>query len=147
MTVRRYRQIRVASGSIFTARLCLENFDAPFVEVETVNADSAIALLKRIEAANKGKKIIHVIWDNAPYHKAKKVRKWLSRADCRIHLIRLPSYAPHLNPIERLWGVMHKYVTHNKFYKNYKDFAEATLAFFARNHPKRMENFPRSGHR
>ena len=58
--------------------LCLENFDAPFVEVETVNADSAIALLKRIEAANKGKKIIHVIWDNAAYHKAKKVRKWLS---------------------------------------------------------------------
>ena len=121
--------------------LCLENFDAPFVEVETVNADSAIALLKRIEAANKGKKIIHVIWDNAAYHKAKKVRKWLSRPDCRIHLIRLPSYAPHLNPIERLWGVMHKYVTHNKFYKNYKDFAEAILHFLRETIPKEWKTF------
>ena len=121
--------------------LCLENFDAPFVEVETVNADSAIALLKRIEAANKGKKIIHVIWDNAAYHKAKKVRKWLSRPDCRIRLIRLPSYAPHLNPIERLWGVMHKYVTHNKFYKNYKDFAEAILLFLRETIPKEWKTF------
>lgn len=121
--------------------LCLENFDAPFVEVETVNADSAIALLKRIEAGNKDKKIIHVIWDNAAYHKAEKLREWLSRTDCRIHLIRLPNYAPHLNPIERLWGVMHKYVTHNKFHKTYKDFAEAILHFLRETIPKEWKNF------
>jgi hypothetical protein len=28
----------------------------------------------------------------------------------------LGAYCPHLNPIERLWGVMHKHVTHNKSY-------------------------------
>jgi transposase len=121
--------------------LCLETFDAPFVEVETVNADSAIALLAQIEARNKAKKIIHVIWDNAPYHRAAKVREWLSRPDCRIHLVRLPNYAPHLNPIERLWGVMHKYVTHNKFYKTYKDFAEAILCFLRQTIPKEWKNF------
>jgi transposase len=121
--------------------LCLENFDAPFVEVETVNADSTIELLKRIEARNKDKKIIHVIWDNAPYHKSEKVREWLSRPCCRIHLIRMPSYAPHLNPIERLWGVMHKYVTHNKFYKTYKDFAKAILGFLRQTIPKEWKTF------
>jgi len=33
---------------------------------------------------------------------------------CRIHLIQLPPYCPHLNPIERLWAVMHQSVTHNR---------------------------------
>jgi len=55
--------------------LCLENFDAPFVEVLKVNGDSSISLLEKIEARNRGKKTIHVIWDNAPYHKCDKVRK------------------------------------------------------------------------
>jgi len=38
-------------------------------------------------------------------------------------------YCPHLNPIERLWGVMHKNITHNKTYGACKEFAEATLDF------------------
>ena len=28
----------------------------------------------------------------------------------------IPTYCPHLNPIERLWGLMHRNVTHNKCY-------------------------------
>ncbi|HEX5865374.1 MAG TPA: transposase, partial [Casimicrobiaceae bacterium] len=54
--------------------------------------------------------------DNARYHHAKLVQDWLSRPDCRIRLHFVPAYCPHLNPIERLWGVMHKHVTHNKCY-------------------------------
>jgi len=53
----------------------------------------------------------------------------------------LPAYAPHLNAIERLWGVMHKYVTHNSFYSTYKQFAEAILAFFSRTVPKEWPQF------
>jgi len=121
--------------------LCLENFDAPFVEVLKVNGDSSTALLEKIEAANPDKKIIHVIWDNAPYHKCEKVRQWLSRPDCRIHLIRLPAYCPHLNPIERLWGVMHEYVTHNKFYDTQSKFANAILAFFRKTIPDKWQEF------
>ena len=91
--------------------LCLENFDAPFVEPITVDGDSAVKRLAKIEANNPAKSTIHVIWDNAPYHRCKAVRGWLSRPDCRIHLIQLPTYCPHLNPIERLWAVMHAHVT------------------------------------
>ena len=36
---------------------------------------------------------------------------------------------PHLNPIERLWGVMHRNVTHNKCYATLAQFAAATLGF------------------
>jgi len=121
--------------------LCLENFDAPFVEVTKVNGDSSVALLAKIEARNPTKSTIHVIWDNAPYHKCEQVRAWLSRSNCRINLIRLPTYCPHLNPIERLWAVMHHYVTHNRFYETQPQFAAAILAFFRQTIPFEWQNF------
>jgi len=121
--------------------LNLENFDAPFVEVMKVNGDSSVALLAKIEAQNPVKSTIHVIWDNASYHKCAQVRAWLSRPDCRINLIRLPAYCPHLNPIERLWGVMHQYVTHNRFYETQPKFATAILAFFREIIPKKWRDF------
>ena len=96
--------------------LCLETFDAPFVEPVTVDGTSAVQLLAKIEANNPGKSTIHVIWDNAPYHRCAEVRRWLARSGCRIRLIRLPTYCPHLNPIERLWAVMHAHVTHNRLW-------------------------------
>ncbi|MEI4264257.1 transposase [Roseovarius sp. D0-M9] len=55
-----------------------------------------------MEERNPDKRIIHVIWDNAAYHKGPDVRAFLARTACRIHLIQLPPYCPHLNPIERL---------------------------------------------
>jgi len=121
--------------------LNLENFDTPFVEVTKVNGDSSVALLAKIEAQNPSKSKIHVIWDNAPYHKCAQVRAWLSRSNCRVNLIRLPAYCPHLNPIERLWAVMHQYVTHNRFYATQPKFAAAILAFFRQTIPKDWRNF------
>jgi transposase len=121
--------------------LCLETFDCPFVEVQTVNANSTIALLERLEAVNKDKRVIHVILDNARYHHAALVREWLERPECKIKIIWLPPYAPHLNSIERLWGVMHKYVTHNKFYKTYNEFAQAILNFLRETVPEEWTKF------
>jgi len=69
------------------------------------------------------------------------VRKWLSRRECRIHLIQLPAYCPHLNPIERLWAVMHQHVTHNRFHQNQPQFAAAILAFFRQTIPKKWRDF------
>jgi len=119
----------------------LENFDCPFVESVTVDSDSTIALLERIEAANPTKTTIYVFLDNARYHHAKAVKKWLKSTNSRIKLMFLPPYAPHLNPIERLWGVMHKYVTHNKFYGHFNDFAEAILEFFNKTVPEKWRDF------
>jgi len=62
-------------------------------------------------------------------------------ADSRIKLMFLPPYAPHLNPIKRLWGVMHEYVTHNKFYEHFNDFVEDILEFFEQTVPKQWRDF------
>jgi transposase len=86
-------------------------------------------LLESIEALYPLLVCIHVFLDNARYHRAKLVQEWLSRRDCRIKLHLIPTYCPHLNPIERLWGVMHRNITHNECYENCAEFAAATLDF------------------
>ena len=121
--------------------VCLENFDAPFVEPVTVDGISATQLLAKIEANNPDKSKIHIIWDNARYHRCKTVRRWLARPDCRIHLVQLPACCPHLNPIERLWAVMHAHVTHNQFYATQRQFADAILQFFRETIPMKWRDF------
>ena len=118
------------------AALNLENFHCPLVEAERIDAVSTIALLAKLEASNPGKRRIYVIVDNARYHHARVVRQWLERPDCRITLVFLPAYAPHLNAIERLWAVMHREVTHNKFPASFSHFVEAIFDFFRRRMPQ-----------
>ncbi len=89
-----------------------------------------------MEASNPGKRRIQVIADNARDHHARVIRQWLERPDCRITLVFLPAYAPHLNAIERLWAVMHREVTHNKFPASFSHFVEAIFDFFLRGVPQ-----------
>ena len=114
----------------------LETGTTRMIDVETVNALSTIRLLEEIEAAYPKKRRIHVFLDNAKYHKAVMVRAWLARPECRIILHFIPAYCPHLDPIERLWGLMHKNITHNKCYQKFKDFRTAILDFLRDEVPK-----------
>ena len=60
----------------------------------------------------------------------------VAQPGCRIKLHFIPSYCPHLNPIERLWGLMHRNVTHNKCYATCAQFADATLKFLRETVPR-----------
>ena len=93
-------------------------------------------LLMAIEAMYPGKRLIHVFLDNARYHHAKLVQQWLARTACRIRLHFIPSYCPHLDPIERLWGLMHRHCTHNKCYAGFKDFSRSVLTFLRERVPR-----------
>ena len=119
----------------------LESGQIRMIEVETVDAASTIRLLEAIEALYPLLALIHVFLDNARYHHAKLVQEWLARPGCRIKLHFIPSYCPHLNPIERLWGVMHRNVTHNKCYATCAEFAEATLGFLRQKVPGNWARF------
>ena len=45
-----------------------------------------------------------VLWDGAPIHRSAVVREFLGTVkDGRLHLERLPPYAPDLNPDEGIW--------------------------------------------
>jgi transposase len=65
-------------------------------------------LLMAIEAMYPGMRLVHVFLDNARYYHAKLVQALLARPGCRIKLHFVPAYCPHLNSIERLWGLTHR---------------------------------------
>ncbi len=46
-----------------------------------------------------------VIWDGAPLHRSQAVKDFLTQGGARrLHLERLPGYAPELNPQEGVWN-------------------------------------------
>ena len=107
----------------------LETGQTRMIEALTIDAASTIRLLQSIEALYPMLALIHVVLDNTRYHHAKLVQEWLALPGRRIKLHFIPTYCPHLNPIERLWGLMHRNVTHNKCYATCGQFADATLSF------------------
>ncbi len=119
----------------------LETGMTRIVEAVMVDAISTIALFEALERVYPAMRRIHVFLDNARYHKAVLVREWLARPGCRIVPHFVPPYCPHLNPIERLWGVMHRFVTRNKRYETIDEFAEAVLTFLKETVPKRFGEF------
>ena len=119
----------------------LETGQTRMIEALTIDAASTIRLLESIEALYPMLMLIHVFLDNARYHHAKLVREWLAQPGRRIKLHFIPPYCPHLNPIERLWGVMHKNVTHNKCYATCAQFADVTLNFLRDKVPKNWASF------
>jgi transposase len=118
----------------------LETGQTRMLEVLTVDATSTIALLAGIEVLYPAKRRIHVFLDNARYHHARVVQDWLDKPERRIKLHFVPAYCPHLNPIERLWGLMHKHVTHNRCYATLGEFSHAMLRFLRDEVPKNWRN-------
>ena len=119
----------------------LETGQTRMIEAETIDAASTIRLLASIEALYPMLALIHVFLDNARYHHAKLVQEWLAEPGRRIALHFIPPYCPHLNPIERLWGLMHRHVTHNKCYATCRQFADTTFDFLRDKVPKNWAEF------
>lgn len=72
------------------------------IVIVTVDAASTINLLASIEALYPMLALIHVFLDNSRYHHAKLVQE----LSIKLHFI--SPYGPHLNPIEPLWGLVHR---------------------------------------
>ena len=119
----------------------LETGQTHMIEVESVDAQSTIKLLASIEERYPCKQQLHVFLDNARYHHARLVGEWMDQPGRRIKLHFIPPYCPHLNPIERLWGVMHKNITHKKCYNTCRQFADAQIRFLREKIPMLWENF------
>jgi transposase len=67
-----------------------------------INSDDVVAFLRHLLREVPGRVVI--IWDGAPIHRSQVIRDFLANgAAPRLHLERLPAYAPELNPGEGLW--------------------------------------------
>lgn len=66
------------------------------------NTSEIIKALEELTRTYPDKRIC-IIWDNAGFHKGKKLRQKLSTTLKNIHLINFPPYAPDKNPQEHVW--------------------------------------------
>jgi transposase len=96
-------------------------------EDETLDAESTICFLEKIDLAYPGMEKVHIFCDNARYYRNKKVQAYLE--DSKIFMHFLPPYSPNLNPIERLWKLLNEEVINNRYYEKFSDFRENVLGF------------------
>lgn len=52
-----------------------------------------------------------VVMDNASFHKSKLIKEAIEEAGCK--LIFLPPYSPDLNPIEKFWANLKRWINQN----------------------------------
>jgi transposase len=68
-----------------------------------LNSEDVIAFLEHLLREVPGRMVIR--WDGSPIHRSHVIKEFLAQgAAQRIHLERLPAYAPELNPDEGLWA-------------------------------------------
>ena len=102
--------------------------DVLIEESASINAQSTIALLQKLEQNNSSLETIYVVADNAKYYRNRLVQEFLETY--RVKILFLPPYAPNLNQIERLWRFLKKIVLYNKYYETFSEFRKAILDFF-----------------
>lgn len=60
-----------------------------------------------------------MIWDDAPIHHCRPVKDFLTAAAAaRLHLERLPGYAPEINPDEGVWNLLKRVELKNRCRQN-----------------------------
>lgn len=75
-----------------------------YLQMRPTAFDSAgiIAFLEALQEQIEGPLVI--VWDGAPIHGSKAIQQYLTDgASARVHLERLPGYAPERNPDEGIW--------------------------------------------
>jgi len=75
------------------------------VQEEAYKGPDVVRFLRHLLRHIPGKLL--VVWDGAPIHRGQAVKDYLaSGGGKRIHLERLPAYAPELNPDEGIWNYL-----------------------------------------
>jgi transposase len=93
------------------------------------NGEHTIAVLRRLRAAFPDEALI-VLWDGAPYHRAKIVQAVATTLGIR--LMPLPGYSPDLMPVEALWRWLREDVTYHHCHASAEDLARRVGDFEAR---------------
>jgi transposase len=87
-------------------------------------------------------KVIHVICDNAGFHKpdkSKVVKAYPKEWGHRVVLHYLPTYSPDTNPVERVWWRLHEAVTRNHRCRTMDELLDLTFDWLATRTHVRIE--------
>lgn len=74
-----------------------------------------IKVLRKIKHTYRDKRVC-LVWDNAPWHRAKELRERLKtrRLLHNFYLIAFPPYAPDTNPVEHIWKYAKDRIAHGE---------------------------------
>lgn len=79
---------------------------------------------------------LYMVLDNAPWHKKAmrliedKNEEEFSDIRAKVTFVRMPPYSPDLNPIEQVWRITRREVTHNRYFKTLELLREKLTGFF-----------------
>lgn len=92
------------------------------VQREAYNGAAVVRFLRVLLRKIPGK--ILVIWDGSPIHKGQAIKDFLTAgAAKRLHLERLPGYAPDLNPDEGIWNYLKRVELKNRCCRDLAELA------------------------
>ncbi len=91
--------------------------------------DVALRFATLSEEAERGRKPVVVVLDNAPFHTAGAVRDARAGWEAKgLRLYYLPPYCPHLNPIEGVWRSLKGFLMPRRFYDSLAALKQAVLS-------------------
>lgn len=96
----------------------------------TFNAASFQAFLARLVRHRKRRRKMIVVVDNARWHHARQIRPWLKKHRGIIQLNFLPPYSPNLNAIERVWKLVRRLCTHNRYFATLEELIKVVFDQF-----------------
>lgn len=95
--------------SLMAAILCAASGRNPKLFLKSksgaVHAAEILKYLRDLKRHIPGKKLL-LFWDGLAAHRAKTVKQFLKENRSWLRAIRMPAYAPELNPPEYLWAAM-----------------------------------------
>lgn len=94
------------------------------------NADTFGDFLHYLLEHTEGK--IHLILDNARYHRARDLKEFFFGNRHRLIRVFLPPYSPELNPIDRVWRITRRQITHNRYFGSVKALEMDLTSHFAK---------------
>jgi transposase len=109
-----YDHVAVISGITATGRLFTQAYE------QAIRGRQVVAFLKHLLRHIPGKLL--VMWDGASIHRCHAVKDFLAHGGAeRLHLERLPGYAPELNPDEGIWRYLKHVELRNVVCQNRQD--------------------------
>lgn len=84
--------------------------------------------LRMITARSKKKNVF--LLDNARYHHWREIKTWINPIEEKFSLLFLPPYSPELNPIERVWKLVRRTATHNRYFPNLDELEDSVERLF-----------------
>ena len=97
------------------------------------NDEKLISFLGQMETQLRGRKVI-LVWDGLPSHRSRQMNQYLNQQQRWLSVVRLPAYAPEMNPVESLWANILGQELANRSVKDLGEMVEGVRSGFRRVH-------------